>query len=392
MKKKTGMNICIVRHGYYPEDPRVFKEVRALHERGFSVDVVCLRKDGEKQKEIVDGVYVSRLSHQHRRASLFRYLFEYALSFLKMFFLVTGLFFHRHYKCIQVNTLPDPLVFLTIFPRMLGTKVLLDMHEPTPELFITKYGEGKFRFIYKMIVLMEQASIRYANQVLTVNEALRKKFIERGANGQKIHVVRNVPDEAFHMNKTERGSDRGFELITHGTIVERYGQGVIIRALPILRDKIGELHLSIVGDGENTEQVRSLVNELGCSDMVTFTGRVPFSRIGEYISAANVGIVPLLQSPFSDLCQPNKLFEYIAYKKPVVVSHLEAIEESFDDSCVMFFEPGDHEDLARCVIELYANPGKQHELVENAYERYEEIRWGKTKEIYLKVIENLMRS
>ncbi len=119
------MRFCVIRHGYYPEDVRVFKEVRALYEAGYSVDVICLRKTGEKRKEIVDGVCVYRLNHLHKRHSLLRYFYEYGISFLKMFVLVTVLFFRRDYKFIQVNTLPDALVFVTIIPRFFGTKSLL---------------------------------------------------------------------------------------------------------------------------------------------------------------------------------------------------------------------------------------------------------------------------
>ena len=43
-------NICVVRHGYYPEDVRVFKEIRALYKEGYSVDVICLRGSGEDRR------------------------------------------------------------------------------------------------------------------------------------------------------------------------------------------------------------------------------------------------------------------------------------------------------------------------------------------------------
>lgn len=381
--------ICVVRHGYYPEDPRIFKEVRALCEANYAVDVLCLKRPGEKSSELVGKAQVYRLSHQHQRRSLLRYFYEYGLSFSKMLVMVTALHFRRSYDCIQVNTLPDPLVFVTIIPRLLGARVLLDMHEPTPELFITKYGENNSRLILKLIVFMEQLSIKYADAVLTVNEILRQRFIERGAHGHKIRVVRNVPDEGFSTNILGQSLTRGLTLLTHGTILEIYGQEVIVRALSLLRDKVDELQLFIVGDGENAQQVYSLIEELGCSDIVTFTGRVPFSRIGEFINAADIGVVPLLRSPWSELCQPNKMFEYIACRKPVIVSRLKAIEESFDDSCVMFFEPGNHEDLARSIFELYNDPQKRRALADNAYRRYEKMRWRETKRTYLKVIEDL---
>ena len=262
----------------------------------------------------------------------------------------------------------------------------------SPELFVTKYGENRHSLTLKLVVLLEQLSIRYANKVLTVNEALRKRFIERGAHAPKISIVRNVPDEGLCTTPLPQSNKKGFTLLTHGTILQRYGQEVIVRALPLIRSQIEDLHLLIVGDGENTEQVRSLVAEHDCSDIVTFTGRVPFSEIGEFISAADIGMVPLLHSPFSELCQPNKLFEYVACRKPVIASRLQAIEETFDNSCVMFFEPGNYKQLASRILELYHSPKKRNELVENAFRRYQEVRWGETKKAYLKAVEDLVKT
>jgi glycosyltransferase involved in cell wall biosynthesis len=80
----------------------------------------------------------------------------------------------------------------------------------------------------------------------------------------------------------------------------------------------------------------------------------------------------------------------VALKKPVIASRLKAIEESFDDSCILFYEPGNPEELARCVFELYNNPDKGKRLAENAYIRYEKLRWSKTKEIYLEIVHGLI--
>lgn len=389
IKNNATYRVCLIRHGYYPKGPRVSKEVSALLESGYSVDVLCLRYDGQERKEEVEGVRVYRLCHQHRRGSLLRYLYEYCLSFLKMTAMTTVLFFRHRYQCIQVNTLPDFLVFATMIPRIFGAKVLLDMQEPAPELFVTKYGSNKYRALVRLITILEQVSLKYSNAALTVNESLRKRFIERGAAGHKVHIVRNVPDEKFCPSVSSQTHRDGLTLMTHGLIAKRYGQEIIIQALPIIRDKIEKLQLFIAGYGPDEKNLRELTKELGCSDIVTFTGLLSFSQIRELIAAADIGIVPLLRSPFSELCQPNKLFEYVACKKPVISSRLGAIEESFDDSCVMFFEPGNHEDLARCIMELYQDPTRQRYLAENAYRRFEPICWKETKKTYLKVVNNL---
>jgi glycosyltransferase involved in cell wall biosynthesis len=200
-----------------------------------------------------------------------------------------------------------------------------------------------------------------------------------------------VPEESFNSDVRTKKSEKRFILLTHGTIEERYGHEVLIQALPLLREQIDHLHCYIVGEGGAFfEKIKSLSILFECADLITFTGYVPFSRIKDYIVQADLGIVPFLSSPFAELCQPNKLFEYVALKKPVVISRLKAIEESFDDSCVMFCKPGESEDLARCILDLYHHPEKRQKLANNAYRVYENLKWNETKKIYLQDIEKVL--
>ena len=389
-KENTMDRICVIRLGYYPEDARVPKEVRALCEAGYQVDVLCLRRKGQKTRENLQGAHIYRLRHGHHRESLLRYLWEYTLGVLKMFALVTVLFSRHRYKCIQVNTLPDPLVFVTIIPRLFGAKILLDMHEPTPELFVTKYGPNRHKWALKLITLLEQMSLRYATLALTVNDTIKQRFAERGACAQKIHVVRNVPEKDFWTESAFQSTNGSLRLMIHGTIAERYGHETVIRAVALLRERITNLHLTIAGGGDDEEHIRRLVEELECSDIVTLSGWVSLARVRELIASADIGLVPLLRSPFSELCQPNKLFDFVSGKRAVIVSRQEAIEESFDDSCVTFFEPGNAEDLARCIMDLYQNPEKRRLLAENAFRRYQTISWHQNKKTYLSVVNSLI--
>jgi glycosyltransferase involved in cell wall biosynthesis len=384
--------VCVVRHGYYPNDARVRKEVHALCESGYAVDVVCLRREGQKRREEAEGVRVYRLGHERRRGSLPQYVCDYAASFVKMLGLVTVLFFRRRYTCIQVNTLPDLLVFVTLVPRLFGASVLIDMHEPSPELFVTKFGGQNHRWAVRLLIWLEQMSLRYATAAITVNDCIKQRFVERGTPSRKIHVVRNVPEKDICTEGSDGSTDGRFNLLIHGLIAERYGHETVLRALAIVRDRVQNLHLTIAGSGDGEEKVQRLTRELDCSDIVTSLGWVPVTRIRELIASTDIGLVPLLRSPFAELCQPNKLFELAAGKRTIVASRLRAIEESFDDSCVKFFEPGNHEDLARCIIELYHDRQQGRMLAQNARHRYEEMRWEYAKKDYLRVVDGLMQN
>jgi len=147
--------------------------------------------------------------------------------------------------------------------------------------------------------------------------------------------------------------------------------------------------LLIVGEGEYEQEIKRLVREVELERRVDFTGHVPFDEIPMTIGRADIGIVPMLYSCRYML--PNKLFEYIALGMPTIVSALPAIKAYFDEDCVMFFEPGNEEDLYRCILELYQNPAKRESLVANARRAYAEYRWSKMKRKYLEPYEDLMK-
>lgn len=236
-------------------------------------------------------------------------------------------------------------------------------------------------------------AIGYADRATTVTGALRHRFGERGANIEKVIVVSNVCEEVFCDYSAARRSspDGEFQLVTHGVIEERYGHEVVVRAVNSLRQRLPNLRLKILGDGEYKTAVTNLVRHLGCSDLVRFLGYVQFSELLQELWESDIGVVAMNRSPYSELVDTNKMYEYIALRKPVIISRLKAVEENFDDSCVMFFEPGNDEDLARCVLRLYHDAKKRRELVENTYLRFDQMRWGKTKNSYLEVFEVLAR-
>jgi glycosyltransferase involved in cell wall biosynthesis len=383
-------SICVLRHGYYPDDPTLVRELAALTNAGYEVDIICLRGAGQARTEVIGGVSVRRIPIGHRRGRVVQYFVRYGLSFVLMALTISWRYFVRRYECIQVNTMPDFLVFATLVPRLFGARILVHMHEPTPELFVTKFGEGRWPSMLRLQTFLEQQAIRYSHGLFAVNESIRERYINRGADGRKIRVMLNVPDESFLAAGPPPEPEARFTLATHGTLQPLYGYDVMLRALALLRDDIEALRLIMVGGGECADELKRLAAKLGLNDAVCFTGTVPFSKVAGVVGRAHVGLVSLLPTPFGRLCQPMKMFEYIALGRPVVAPRLEAIETIFDDSCLKFFEAGSATDMARAIRELYLDPSERRRLVENASRRYEQLRWKETKQNYLRVVESLV--
>src|SRR5438067_13870170 len=132
-------SVCFVVQNVYDIDPRVRRKAEALVAAGHSVDVLALRVLNGKKSYSLNGVNVRTVSLGKNRGSLGRYFFEYAMFFLWVAFRAPLQMLWRRYAAIDVNTLPDFLVFAPALAKWMGAKLILDLHEIAPEFFMSKY-------------------------------------------------------------------------------------------------------------------------------------------------------------------------------------------------------------------------------------------------------------
>jgi len=397
--RRAPVRLLVLRHGYYPRDPRVRREAAALVARGHAVDVVCLRGAGESAREAVGGVRVLRLPLGHRRAGAARYLFEYGAFFLGAAVAASALHLARRYDVVQVNTMPDALVIAALGPKLAGARVVLDLHEVVPELFAAKFGVPLDHPLPRLLAGVEQAAIRFADACLAVSAPCLDRYAARGAPREKFTIVMNSADPILFPRRPRPGTGDGpaggpdridqpadrpigrplgrpIRLISHGTLVERHGFDVLVRAVAELGHVVGHgdltpgYRLEIVGDGEARPALDRLVDDLGVEDRVTLAGFVPLDDIPARLAAADIGVVANRSDAFTDLVVPTKLMEYVATGVPAVVARTPAVEAYFGDDMVRFFQPGDPADLARAIAALAADPALRDRLAARADEQF----------------------
>ena len=377
---------AILRLLYYPDDMLVRREAEALRDAGFAVTVYCLRKSGERAAEVVNGVSVQRLPLDRQKRGALRNLLEYLLFFCLSAWRLSLDHLRQRYAVIQVNTMPDFLVFATFVPRLLGAKVVLMMYEPMPELWATKFRSPLPSAILRHIA---RWSIRYADAVITVTQALKENLIAHGAHPDKITVVLNVPDPATFDSELagapEPQRPGELTLICHGAIEERYGHDTMVRAVELLRERWPGLRLIITGDGGYREEFQSLIQQHNLQDQIRYLGYLPWAELVQQLRRADAGIVAQKASPYSHLVHTGKMYDFLALGKPVLASRLRAVQAYFDESSLGYFEPNDPQDLARVVAELLTCPERRRSLVEQSQQRYAQYRWEQQREIYLSV-------
>jgi glycosyltransferase involved in cell wall biosynthesis len=307
---------------------------------------------------------------------------------------VTALHLRRRYDLVQVHSLPDPLVFAALGPRLLGARVVLDLHECMPEFFASKFDVPLDGRTIRLVARLEQASIRFASSTLTCTEQMREAFASRGADGDKITVVVNAADESLfdprrYPPKTRREDE--FVLISHGSVEERYGLDTAIRAVALLKDEVPGLRLEIYGEGSYLPQLRNLVDDLGVGEHVYFSGAyVPMPELLRAIAAADAGIVAMKRDPFRDLTQCNKMYDLMAMQRPVIISRTRSVEEYFGESCFQMFTSDEPHDLARAIKELHADRELGDRLVRQATAALAPYRWEEQRAVYQRVVQDLL--
>jgi glycosyltransferase involved in cell wall biosynthesis len=385
---RTVGPVCMIVHAYYPADEtRVKREAEFLARLDCAVDVICLQDRGEPWQEKVNGVRVYRLPvRRHRKAGPLVYALEYGAFGLLAGILTTLRFLFRRYRVIEVNTLPDPLVFAAMVPKLLGARVVLNMHETAPDLMMERLHVGPDHWFTRFIVWWERMSVRFADGVVTVSEPVRQ-VIQQRSGRHDLAIVMNVADEGIFTplppDRRARESRRPVSVVYHGLIAASYDLRVVLKAMSVESFPLDRMVLDVYGSGPLEETLKDMSKSLGLTDRVTFHGFVPMEKVARLVAEADIGIVPVSPSYYADFALPTKLLEYVALDVPVVVPAFRTIRHYFTDEMVQCYTSGDHEDLAQALGSLILSPERRQQLARRAAAFNATYSWKRQSESYL---------
>lgn len=377
-------------------DTRIRKEARALVERGDVVDFICMGGEKNQVPEFDDGIRIIKLTcRRYKGSSTIMYLMSYMHFFFVSLFNLGRLHLEDSYQIIQVHTMPDFMVFVSIIPKLMGAKVILDVHDLMPELYQSKFGYTENHLLIRFITWIERLSIGFADRAIAVSKPHLDVLLQHGNPAEKFSILLNVPDARYFFPASEKKLENtpGLELVYHGTIAMRYGLDTAIMAVAALRGTLHGLKLTIIGNGEDIKRLFDLVAELGLQESVSIKkGWFLQADLVPLIRKGDVGIVPILDDEFTKHTLPTKLLEYVSLGMPVICSRIETVEKYFDDSMVQYFSAGSVTDLAEKITYLYQNPDRRAELVTNANEFNLIYNWENQKKSYYQLIDGLVMS
>ena len=136
------IKVCMV--GYsYDYDCRINRYIDSLKESGNKADILCLQNPVGKELKYLNDSNVYKISTPRFPKNKLGYIFEYGFSFLSFSLQLIKLFLKYRYDVIHIHNIPDFLIFTAIIPKILGDKLILDVDDPMPEVYMSKYGSKK---------------------------------------------------------------------------------------------------------------------------------------------------------------------------------------------------------------------------------------------------------
>lgn len=205
-----------------------------------------------------------------------------------------------------------------------------------------------------MVLLDTEENIKYASKEFWVRtDKFRRLFI--GTREDIYHPMeKNFKTKVFVV---------GF----HGFFNTLQGVEFIIRAAKKLELR-KDIKFVIIGGGKDKIKHFKLAKDLKVKN-IEFFGIMSQKELALKISQFDICLGIFGVSDKAKRVIPNKVYECVAMKKPVISADTLAIRELFTDNDLMLIKIADSEAIASAVLKLKSNKELREKLANNAYEK-----------------------
>lgn len=381
------MRVAMLLHAYYKRDPRVRREAEALAQSGHAVHVICLNEGGETEHEVFNGVTIFRCAvSRSRTRRKIDYVLEYARFFVRGWWKLARLHCAERYEVMIAHNMPNFLVFATAPWRYLGTRVILDLHDPSPENLQELFGL-RGGWLERLVRFEERAAVRFAHRVMTVNEPIADVFQAR--TQVRPFISHNMPDErVVNVRKTTYDPPTGpLKLVFHGYVNRRYGLDRLIDALLDLNREKCLFTLDVYGDGPHLEAIRQRVQGSAAAGWCTLHGGFTAGSINEALIGKDMSVAVYYPCPMTHLALPAKVLESAFLGLPVICPDLHTVRHYFgSDSLFLFRTDRELRDVLRHVSENYM---ESRDKADRARKRIEPYMWKHERHRFVRFVEDV---
>jgi len=372
------MRIGMILDNEYLTDARVPNEARHLARRGHEVYVLCINFDNRPHLETVEKVNIIRFGMSRKRKNrLFGIvntfpLYNWIWAVEIEHFIVTHKIETLHVHDLYMS---KPAFLANLKFRL---PVTLDLHENYPAA--VKGYTWANSFPRRILVrpdrwkTKELRYLSYADNIVVLSEAFRKTLCAEYPSlcAKRFAVYPNVPDVGWFLSlpadRMVLEDNVGFVLFYFGVIGVRRGMATCFEALKLLIPHIPEVKLLLIGPVDKADQAlfNHYLNEPLLKDHIIHHTWKDLQELPSYINASDICLAPFINSPQHDSGISNKVFQYMLFERPVLLSdsrpHQMLVNETF---CGCTFRDTDVNDLAYTTLKLYHNSEMRREMGQN---------------------------
>ncbi len=394
------MRIGMILDKTFPPDPRVENEAVELIKAGNKVFLFCLHYTNENDETDANGIQIKRY-----KSNTLEYKFSaltYTVPVYSWLMKQKISHFIKHNK-IEALHIHDMRIAQATFwaNKTFKLKTVLDLHDNFPEIMkfyphLQKFP-GKYLISPKNWKHKEEQFIKKATKVITVSNEFVNEIIERtSVEKTKVELVPNTIRKSFYEDYTldEKIIEKyknDFVVLYLGDTNLRRGLQTAIRASKVLKNQITNYKLVIVGSNTTDIKLKQEIEENNLNDCVIMEGWQDVSLFQSYIKASAVCISPLHRNIQHDVAYANKLFQYMSFAKPLLVSNATAQKNLIQKvKAGLVHTEKDADDFCAKILELYYDASLRDKLGNNGQQFVmNEFTWDKTSQNLINLYKNL---
>jgi len=276
-------------------------------------------------------------------------------------FMISSFFISMKIKNVDIVWGTSPPIFQS-FTAWLVSKIkrvpfLLEIRDLWPA-FAIAVGVLKNKVLIIMSLWLERFLYHRADRIIVNSPGYTKHVQSKG--GQNVTLIPNgsdtntfTPANTIQIRKELGWTDK-FILLYAGAHGMSNDLPVILQAAKLI-EKHDDIKMVFIGDGKEKSNLIALAESLRLSN-VEFLNPIPKNKIVEYLQASDVCIAILKPIELYKTTYPNKVFDYMAAEKPIILAIDGVIREVVESAdCGIFCEPGKPHAIANAVLEMYSN-------------------------------------
>jgi len=370
MTKTINMHILLIHQAFAsldePGGTRHHEIARFLARHGHQVSIIASPvsyltgefQNGEKIEEDLDGLI--KIYRTFTYSALHKSFVHRVFSFFS--FMISSFLKSISIKNVDLVWGTTPPIFQSfsawLISRLKGIPFLLEVRDLWPE-FAIAVGVLKNPFLIKISFWLERFLYHHADQIIVNSPGFVELVREKG--GREISLIPNGADIGLFNNvnnseirKTLGWTDQ-FVALYAGAHGMSNDLGIILKAAQFLKEEKG-IYFVLLGDGKEKSALIHEAEKLDLSN-ISFLNPVPKNKVAEFLVAADACIAILKPIEMYKTTYPNKVFDYMAAKKPVILAIDGVIREVVEKAgCGIFCAPGDPNALADGIRFFYTNP------------------------------------